>query len=106
MTNFFNAKIISVSDLSSFSEQIAIDHSIKGPFMGGPQCCMSVLRNGNVACPCRLLSPMSHVEFKKRRCPMSLKSLAPVARHYRPYMSHVEFLKCPCRPVDFRGLGP
>ena len=21
-------------------------------------------------------------------------------------MSHVEFKKCPCRPVDFRGQGP
>ena len=27
---------------------------------------MSILRNGNVACPCRLFSPMSHVKCKKR----------------------------------------
>ena len=32
---------------------------------GGPQCRMSILRNGNVACLCRLFMAMSHVEFKK-----------------------------------------
>ena len=48
---------------------------------GGPQCRMSNLRNGNVACPCRLFSAMSHVEFKKRQCPMTLQFLAPVACH-------------------------
>ena len=32
---------------------------------GGPKCRMSILRNGNVACPCRLVLPMSHVEFRK-----------------------------------------
>ena len=39
---------------------------------GGPQCRMSISRNGNVACHCHLFSLMSHVEFKKRLCPMSL----------------------------------
>ena len=39
-----------------------------GPLMGGPQCHMSILRNDNVACPCRLFYPMSHVEFKNRPC--------------------------------------
>ena len=43
-----------------------------GPLMGGPQCHMSILRNGNVAYHCRLFSPMSHFEFKKRLCLMSL----------------------------------
>ena len=52
-----------------------------GPLMGGPQCCMSILRNGNVACPCRLLYPMSHFEFKNRLCHMSLYFLGPVACH-------------------------
>ena len=47
---------------------------------GGPQCRMSILRNGNVACPCRLFYPMSNDEFKKRLCHMSL-FLAPVACH-------------------------
>ena len=42
-----------------------------GPSMGGPQCRMSILRNSNVACLCRLFFfTMSHVEFKK--CRMSL----------------------------------
>ena len=45
---------------------------VMGPLMGGPQCRMSNLGNGNVACPCRLFSLMSHVEFKKRLCPMWL----------------------------------
>ena len=39
---------------------------------GGAQYLMSILRNGNVTCLCRLFSPMSHVIFKKRLCPMSL----------------------------------
>ena len=43
-----------------------------GPLMGGPQCRMSILRNGNVAYACRLFYPMSHVEFKNRLCHMSL----------------------------------
>ena len=38
---------------------------VKRPLMGNPQCCMSILRNGNVACPCRLFSIMLHVEFDK-----------------------------------------
>ena len=28
-------------------------------------CRLSILRNANVACLCRLFIPMSHVEFKK-----------------------------------------
>ena len=43
-----------------------------GPLMGGLQCRMSILRNGNVACPCRLFYPMSHVKFKNRLCHTSL----------------------------------
>ena len=39
---------------------------VLGPLMGVAGACrMSILRNGNVGCPCRLFSPMSHVEFKK-----------------------------------------
>ena len=48
-------------------------YTVLGPLMGDPQCRLSILRNGNVACPCRLFFPMSHVEFKKRLCPMSLQ---------------------------------
>ena len=45
-----------------------------GPLMGAgvPKCRMSILRNGNVTCLCRLFSIMSHVEFTKRLCCMSL----------------------------------
>ena len=46
--------------------------ALSGPLMGGPQCRMSILRNGNIARLCRLFSPMSHVKFKKRPYPMSL----------------------------------
>ena len=43
-----------------------------GPLIGGPQCRISILRNDNVACPCRLFYPISHVEFKNRQCHMPL----------------------------------
>ena len=39
--------------------------TILGPLMEGPQCRMTILKDGNVACLCRLFSSMSHVEFKK-----------------------------------------
>ena len=48
--------------------------------MGGPQCCLSILRNGNVPwghlenVPVDLKkSPMSTVEFKKRLVSISFK---------------------------------
>ena len=44
----------------------------RGALDGDPQCRMSILRNGNVACPCRLFDPMSHVKIKNRLCHMSL----------------------------------
>ena len=50
----------------------ALSRSYCGALDGGPQCRMSILRNGNVACHCRLFSPMSHAEFKKRPCHISL----------------------------------
>ena len=43
----------------------AVKKIVLGHLMGGPQCRMSILRNGNVACLWRLFSLMSHVEFKK-----------------------------------------
>ena len=73
--------------------------------MGTPQCRMSILRNGNVACLCRLFSPMSHVEFKKGLCHVLLYFL-PSCRMSLSPVSHVDFKKVPCRPVDFRGQGP
>ena len=45
---------------------------IGGALDGGSQSRMSILRNANVTCLCRLFMPMSNVEFKKRLCPMSL----------------------------------
>ena len=33
---------------------------------------MSILRNANLACLCRLILPLSPVEFKKWPCPMYL----------------------------------
>ena len=75
-----------------------------GPLMGASQCRMSILRNGSVACHCRLFSPMSHVKFKKRLCHMSL-IFCPCCMSISP-MSHVEFKKWPCYPVNFRGQGP
>ena len=71
---------------------------------GGSPCHIAILINGNVAGLRRLFFPISQVEFKKRLCPMSLY-------FYTSYlmspslMSHVEFKKKPCRPVDFRGKG-
>ena len=43
-----------------------------GALDGGSKCCMSILRNGIVACLCRLFFRMSHVAFKKRLCRISL----------------------------------
>ena len=74
-------------------------------------------------------SPMSHVDFKKSQCPVSLRLPCPVSPLRYPNvacrflemahvvsfilisvslgsMSHVDFEKRPCRPVDFRGQGP
>ena len=36
-----------------------------GAVDGGSPCRLSILRNANVTCLCRLFVPMSHVEFKK-----------------------------------------
>ena len=52
------------------------------------QCCI----------PYRLFFPMSHVEFKKKRHYI----VGPYVAVAKPY---VEFKKCQCRPVDFRGMG-
>ena len=43
-----------------------------GALNGGSPCRLSILRNGNVACLCRLFMPMSHVEFKKKLCHVPL----------------------------------
>ena len=72
-------------------------------------------------------SPMSHLDFKKWqwriallliflnvRCRISEMTLShvtsclamPPCRMSPSPMSHVEFQKCPCHPVDFRGQEP
>ena len=76
-----------------------------GALDGGSPCRLSILRNANVACLCRLLMSMSHVEFKKYPCLMSLYFFKP-CRMSIGSMSHVEFKKWPCRPVEFEGQGP
>ena len=79
----------------------------KGPLTGGggggSPCHLSFLRNANVACLCRLFMPMSHVEFKRYPCHMSLLFLKPC--RMIGSMSHVKFKKWPCRPVEFKGQG-
>ena len=79
-----------------------------GALDGGPQCHMSILRNGNV--PCRYFCNF-HVDFKIAKCPLSNLRKGPC--HVSNIYSHVDkvhvtcdFKKCPCRPVDFKGQGP
>ena len=50
-----------------------------GPLMGGPQCRLSTLRNGNV--PCRYLKNF-HVEFKIVQCRLSILRNDNVPCHY------------------------
>ena len=76
---------------------------ICGALDRGSPCRLSFLRNANVACLCHLFMPMSHVEFKKSPCLMSLAK--PCCILIGP-MSHVKFEKRMCHPVDFRGQGP
>ena len=65
-------------------KKMAMSHVIVAYF---PQCHMSNLREGYVYCHYYIIfNPLSYV------------TIGP--------MSHVEFKKCPCRPVDFRGQRP
>ena len=77
----------------------------RGAIDGGSPCRLSILRDANVACLCRLFMPMSHVEFKKYPCHMSLYFLKPCRMSIGP-MSLVEFKKWPRSPVKFKGQGP
>ena len=49
---------------------------IRGPLMGGPQCRLSILRNGNVPCRYFLNVP---VEFKIVQCRLSILKTPNVA---------------------------
>ena len=72
--------------------------------MGGPQCHMSILRNGNVAYISLIFHTVtrqiqenatSHVTIFLPSYPMSPSP-----------MSHVKFKKRPWRHINFRGHGP
>ena len=77
----------------------AASHAMMGPLTGGPQCHMSILRNGNV--PCSYIHNF-HVDFKIAKCRLSIlrKGLC----HDGNTFYSIE--KCPCRPADFKGQGP
>ena len=71
---------------------------------------MSHLRNGNV--PCRYFGNV-HVNFKIAKCPLSnlrkcyvMSVIDLCILMSITLMSHVDFKKCPCRPVNFKGQGP
>ena len=42
---------------------------------GGGTCRLSILRNGNVACLCRLFIPMLHVRFKTAHISISIPDM-------------------------------
>ena len=79
-----------------------------GALDGGSQCRMSNLRNGNVSCRyfCNF-----HVDFEIAKChlsnlrngPCHVTNIFPMSMGS---MSHVDFKKWPCRPVEFKGQGP
>ena len=76
-----------------------------GPLMGGPQCRMSIFRKLNVSCLCLLL-PQCHLSNKYEKRGMSHVYFYPPCCMSLSPMSHVEFKKCPCRALVFRGQGP
>ena len=94
-------EVMSIGDLGGSRYLISPN---MGPVTGGSPCRLSILRNGNVACLCRLFMPMSHVEFKKCQCRMSLSISIPCCMSLG-LMSYVDFKKGPCRHVEFRGRG-
>ena len=59
---------------------------------------MSILKNGNVPC---LYSCNFHVNFKEG--PMSCRQYSLMSINS---LSHVDFKKCLCPPVNFKGQGP
>ena len=78
---------------------------ILGAIDRGSPCCLSILRNANVTCLLVMpMSAMSHFEFKKWPCRMSLYFWKP-CRMSISSMSYVEFKKWLCRPVDSRVKG-
>ena len=108
------AKYIKKSDPTMETRETSLVMVYMGPLMGFP-CHLSILRNGNVTCLCRLFLPMPHVKFKKWKCHKSLsfsfpcrKSLSfsfPCRMSPCP-ISSVDFKKELCRRVEFKGQGP
>ena len=49
------------------------NYGCKGALDGeGAKCRISISKNSNITCLCRLFSPISHVDFKNMLCPLSL----------------------------------
>ena len=71
--------------------------------MGGPQCRLSILMNGNVPCRYFITFP---VDFRIALCCLSILRNGNVPCRFVFLMSPVEFKKRPCRPVEFKGQGP
>ena len=72
--------------------------------MRGPQCCISIQEMAmlHVSFTYFLKCHMSNLINDYVQCPI----LWPICRMSpSPNISHVEFRKCPCRLVDFRGVG-
>ena len=65
---------------------------------GALECHLSILRNGDIECPCRLFSPMSHVEFKKFKAMSHVTIIFTPLSHVTKLMSHVEFNEMPMSP--------
>ena len=84
----------------------------EGPLMGGPQCRLSIFKNGNVPC-CYFRnfpvdfknSVMSPVDFEKWQRPLSVIFKCS-CQFYGASMSPVDFKKWLCHPVKFKGQGP
>ena len=76
------------------------------PLVGGPQCCMSILRK----VPCRYFCNF-HVNFKIAKCRMSNLRKGPchvtnIFSHVDGLQAYVDFKKWLCRPVNSKGQGP
>ena len=75
---------------------LAVSQTVEGPLTGGPQCRMSILRNGHV--PCHYFVFNFHVGFKMVTCTMSILRT--------PYVVSFMFSSCslaPCRVSILRN---
>ena len=67
--------VSSITILCNLNATLKFPLLISGAFEGAPQCRMSILRNANVVCHCRLFSPMPHVTVIFSSCRMSLSPM-------------------------------